>query len=125
MAAPLGMGEEFSGEREVNAMLCMVQSEHGREEGRFPELIWWISDGRGGGRLPFCPRESQDCRGFASFELGITVFARASVAEGRRRLISVASKSFSVTAIRRLKNPVPINDLLRDAANSLGEAVER
>lgn len=125
MAAPLGMGEEFSGEREVNAMLCMVQSEHGREEGRFPELIWWISGCSGGGRLPFGQRKSQDCRGFASFELGITVFARASVAEGRRRLISVASKSFSVTAIRRLKNPVPINDLLRDAANSLGEAVER
>lgn len=36
-------GGEFAGEREVNAMLCMVQSEHGREEGRFPELIWWIS----------------------------------------------------------------------------------
>ena len=48
MAAPLGMGEEFSGEREVNAMLCMVQSEHGREEGRFPELIWWISGCSGG-----------------------------------------------------------------------------
>lgn len=84
----------FAGEREVNAMLCMVQSEHGREEGRFPEPIWWI---------PGC--SGVDCRldkgnpkiaeGLQTLSWVLPSFARASVAEGRRRLISVASKSFS------------------------------
>ena len=93
MAAPLSIGE-FAGEREANAMLCIVQSERGREEGRFPEPIWWI---------PGC--SGVDCRldkgnpkiaeGLQTLSWVLPSFARDSVVEGRRRLISVASKSFS------------------------------
>lgn len=122
MAAPLSIGE-FAGEREANAMLCIVQSERGREEGRFPEPIWWI---------PGC--SGVDCRldkgnpkiaeGLQTLSWVLPSFARVGCG-GAASIDFCCIEVFFASAIRRLKNPVPINDLLRDAASSLGEAVER